>query len=145
MEEALAITDLGRALLDKARWLTILLLKELQGVRIDARAILVEQSVGGDEIDCLANIDGELALFELKDKEFNLGNAYSFGAKIGIIRPDHPIIVTTERIGNDARESTSCERNRQVRGGILAMLLTKLLTLPMKLSKVQPRLRTSKA
>ena len=104
MEEALAITDFGRALLDKARWLTILLLNELTAVRIDSSAILVEQSVGGDEIDCLANIDGELALFELKDKEFNLGNAYSFGAKIGIIRPEHPIIVTTERIGNDAKE-----------------------------------------
>jgi hypothetical protein len=52
----------------------------------------------------LANISGELALFELKDKEFNLGNAYSFGAKIGIIRPRHPIIVSTEHVGNDAKE-----------------------------------------
>ena len=38
------------------------------------KEVLVEQSVGGDEIDCVANISGELTLFELKDKEFNLGN-----------------------------------------------------------------------
>ncbi len=103
-EEALAITDLGRSLLDKARWLTILLVQELEAVGVPRDAILVEQTVGGDEFDCLANVSGELALFELKDKEFNLGSAYSFGAKIGIIRPDHPVIVTTEKVGGDAKE-----------------------------------------
>jgi len=103
-EEALTITNLGRSLLDKARWLTILLLQELEAVGVPGDAILIDQSVGGDEMDCLANIGGEVALFELKDKEFNLGNAYSFGAKIGIIRPEHPVIVTTEKVGNDAKE-----------------------------------------
>jgi len=104
IEEALAITELGRSLLDKARWLTLLVVRELETVGVSRDAVLIEQTVGGDEIDCLANISGELALFELKDKEFNLGNAYSFGAKIGIIRPEHPVIVTTEHVGNDAKE-----------------------------------------
>jgi len=104
VEEALAITDLGRSMLDKGRWLTILLVEELPALGISSDSILVEQNVGGDEIDCLANISGELALFELKDKEFSLGNAYSFGAKIAITNPEHQIIVTTERVGNDARE-----------------------------------------
>jgi hypothetical protein len=104
IEEALTITDLGRSLIDKARWLTILLVQELARVGIARDAILVEQHVGGDEIDCLANISGELVLFELKDKEFSLGNAYSFGAKIGIIRPAHSVVVTTEYVGNDAKD-----------------------------------------
>jgi hypothetical protein len=60
--------------------------------------------MGGDEVDCLTNVNGELVLFELKDKEFSLGNAYSFGAKIGIIRPEHAVILTTEVVGNDAKE-----------------------------------------
>lgn len=104
IEEALAITDLGRSVLDKGRWLTLLLVEELHRLGIPYESILLEQTIGGDEIDCVANISGELALFELKDKEFNLGDAYSFGAKIGIIRPDHAVIVTTERVGNDAKE-----------------------------------------
>jgi hypothetical protein len=103
-EEALTITELGRELLDKSRWLTLLVVDELVAVGVSRDSILVEQQVGGDEIDCLANINGELALFELKDKEFNLGNAYSFGAKIGIIRPKYPVIFSTEHIGNDAKE-----------------------------------------
>jgi hypothetical protein len=40
----------------------------------------------------------------LKDKEFNLGGAYSFGAKIGIIGPAHPVIISSEKIGGDAKE-----------------------------------------
>jgi hypothetical protein len=71
---------------------------------VPREAVLIEQQVGGDEIDCIANISGELVLFELKDKEFNLGNAYSFGAKIGIIRPKYPVIISTEHVGNDAKE-----------------------------------------
>ena len=80
------------------------LLEELNAVGVPPERTLVEQQSGGDEMDLLADISGELAFFELKDKEFSLGNAYSFGAKIGIIRPDHPIIVTTEYVGNDAKE-----------------------------------------
>jgi hypothetical protein len=104
VEEAVTITQRGRALLDGSRWLTILVLEELRAVGIPLDRILVEQQVGGDEIDCLADINGEVALFELKDKEFNLGNAYSFGAKIGIIQPHHSIVVSTEHVGGDAKD-----------------------------------------
>jgi len=104
IEEALTLTDAGRVLLDKSRWLTVLLQEELRRVGVPLEHILVEQQVGGDEIDCLAIISGELALFELKDKEFNLGNAYSFGAKIGILQPQHPVIIATDGVGGDAKD-----------------------------------------
>jgi hypothetical protein len=55
-------------------------------------------------MDCLADVSGELIFFELKDKEFSLGNAYSFGAKIGLLRPKHSVIVTTEAVGGDAKD-----------------------------------------
>jgi hypothetical protein len=72
-----------------------LLLEELQKVGVSFDQTLTEQQVGGDEVDCLANISGELVFFELKDKDFSLGNAYSFGAKMGIIRPEHSVIFST--------------------------------------------------
>ena len=103
-EEALTISDEGRALLERSRWLTILVLNELATAGIPISRMLIEQQAGGDEIDLLADISGELVMFELKDKEFNLGNAYSFGAKIGIIRPQHPVIVSTEYVGGDAKD-----------------------------------------
>jgi hypothetical protein len=104
VEEAITITDHGKHLLDKSRWFSLLLLQELLELKVPLNHILLDQQVGGDEMDCVADISGELALFELKDKEFSLGNAYPFGAKIGIIRPKHPVIVTTEHVGNDAKE-----------------------------------------
>jgi hypothetical protein len=104
VEETVAMTDLGRNLLDGNRWLTLLLLEELQKVGIPLDQTLIEQQVGGDEIDCLAVISGDLVFFELKDKDFNLGNTYSFGAKMGIIRPKRAVIFSTQNIGGDARE-----------------------------------------
>ncbi len=111
LEEAVAVTDLGRSLLDGSRWFSILLVDELTILGVPADRTLVEQEAGGDEMDCIADVSGEVAFFELKDKEFSLGNAYSFGAKMGIVRPRHPIIVTTDRVGNDAKEHFSRSRS----------------------------------
>lgn len=104
VEEALTLSDLGREVLDGSKWMTKLLLHELAAVGIPPERVFVEQQSGGDEMDCLADVSGEMVLFELKDKEFNLGNAYSFGAKMGVMRPDHAVVVTTEHVGNDAKD-----------------------------------------
>lgn len=122
IEEALSITDLGRGLLDGSRWLTLLVVERLQQVGVPLDRLLIEQQVGGDEVDCVADISGDLVLFELKDKDFNLGSAYPFGAKIGIFRPDHAVIFSTHKIGNDAREHF--ERARLARKPGLTTLLS---------------------
>ena len=74
--------------------MSVLLIQAIHSLGINYEAMLIEQKSGGDEMDCFADISGELCLFELKDKEFSLGNAYSFGAKVGIHKPAHAIIVT---------------------------------------------------
>jgi hypothetical protein len=104
IEAALAVTDLGRELLDSSRWFSVVLHEELLRVGVDESRILLEHQQGGDEMDVLAEISGEIVFFELKDKEFSLGNAYSFGAKLGIIRPEHSVIVASDGVGNDAKD-----------------------------------------
>lgn len=104
VEEAIALTDHGRRLLSGSRWLSVRVLQELLDLGIPVDRITIEQQLGGDEVDCVADISGKLVLFELKDKEFSLGNAYPFGAKIGITRADYAVIITTESVGNDAKE-----------------------------------------
>jgi hypothetical protein len=106
-EEAVTVTDMGRELLDGSKWFSILLVDELLRLHVAPDRILIEQESGGDEMDCIADISGEVVFFELKDKEFSLGNAYSFGAKMGIVRPEHPVIVTSEYVGNDAKDHFS--------------------------------------
>jgi hypothetical protein len=83
--------------------MAVLLLEELRQVGIPHDHILFEQQIGGDELDVIVNISEELVLFELKGKEFSLGNAYSFGSKIGIVRPNHSVIFTIDYVGGDAR------------------------------------------
>lgn len=107
---ALSVSARGRSLLDGNHWFTILLITDLVELGVPIDQILVDQVSGGSEIDCIADMSGEIALFELKDKEFNLGNAYSFDAKIGIIAPDHSIIVTSEYVGKDAKRHFSNTR-----------------------------------
>jgi len=84
--------------------MSILLIDQLLALGVPLDQMALEQQANGDEVDCLAVVSGELTFFELKDKEFNLGNAYSFGAKIGILRPEHRVIITTEYVGGDAKE-----------------------------------------
>lgn len=115
IEEALSVTELARSMLDKARWMTVLLVELLGRLGVPRSSILVEQNLGGDEIDCIANISGELVLFELKDKEFSLGNAYSFGAKVAIVKPKHRVIVSTEHVGGDAREHFNRQKQAERR------------------------------
>ncbi|MFG2477348.1 hypothetical protein [Streptomyces fagopyri] len=103
-EKALTITEFGRAMLDGNRWMSILVLRYLIKLGIPAANIRMEQIYSGEEVDCIAEIHGRIVLFELKDKEFNRGNAYSFGAKIGIFQPDVSVVITTERVGADARD-----------------------------------------
>jgi hypothetical protein len=103
-EEALSVTEYGRIMLDGSRWLSILVLRHLMDLGVPIASIRLEQQYEGEEVDCIAEMYGRVVLFELKDKQFNLGNAYSFGAKVGIFRPDYPVIVTTEKVGADARD-----------------------------------------
>lgn len=104
IEDALGVNALGQDLIDGSEWMSVLLLDELTRLGIPLDQIVVSQQAGGDEMDCLFDVSGELVFLELKDKEFNLGNAYSFGSKISVLRPRHAVIVTTEYVGNDAKD-----------------------------------------
>jgi hypothetical protein len=103
-EKALTITDFGRAMLDGNRWMSTLVLQHLVKLGIPVSNVRMEQIYSGEEVDCIAEAYGRIILFELKDKEFNRGNAYSFGAKIGIFQPDISVVITTEKVGMDARD-----------------------------------------
>jgi hypothetical protein len=120
VDTAVSISDRGQWLLDGSHWFTLLLINTLIECGVPLDQILVDQVAGGDEMDCIADLGGEIALFELKDKEFSLGNAYSFGAKIGIIEPRYSVIVTTEYVGNDAKEHFARSRRRSREGWMVS-------------------------
>jgi hypothetical protein len=109
-EELLSVTDIGGLLIDKSRWLSVLVRERLVALGVPREDILLECQIGAEEVDCIAAISGELAIFELKDKQFSIGNAYSFGAKISVLRPQHSVIVTTDTVGSDVKDHFSRSR-----------------------------------
>lgn len=114
-EEALTTTDLGQYLLDGSRWFSLLLQSELMDLGVSPTDILMEEQEGGDEMDCLVNLGGHFALLELKDKEFSLRNAYSFGAKMTLYEPEYPVIATTDFVGSDVKDHFERASTRSVR------------------------------
>ena len=117
-EDLITISKLGVLLLDKSRWLSILVREELINLGVPATDILLECQLGSDEIDCIALVSGDIVILELKDKEFSMGNAYSFSAKISIVNPRHSVIITTEKVGPDVKSHFSRTRwdSRPTRG-----------------------------
>jgi hypothetical protein len=106
-EDLFTITELGASLLDKSRWLSVLFREKLIELGVHREDILLECRLDGDEIDCIASIGGKLVVAELKDKEFSIGNSYSFSAKVSAIQPDYAIILSTEKIANDVKDRFS--------------------------------------
>jgi hypothetical protein len=115
-ERLYTTTSTGALLLDKSRWMSILVRQKLVEIGVPEEDILLECQVGSDEIDCVALVSGELAILELKDKEFSVGNAYSFGAKISILNPAHAVVVTTESVASDVKSHFNRTRASE-RGG----------------------------
>lgn len=101
--ELYSVTPVGAVLLDKSRWMSVITRERLKDAGVPDEHILLECQIGSSEIDCVALISGELTIIELKDKEFSVGNAYSFGAKISLTSPDHALIVTTASIASDVK------------------------------------------
>lgn len=118
-DDLLTVTDLGVLMLDKSRWMSILVREDLAELGVLRENILLECQLGADEIDCIALIGSEMAVFELKDKEFSTGNAYSFSAKISLIDPDFSIIVTTDKVASDVKGRFSRPK-RDARGRVVS-------------------------
>ena len=102
-EQLYTSTAAANLLLDKSRWMSVLVRQKLIDLGVPAEDVLLECQLGSDEIDCLALVSGEILAMELKDKDFSIGNAYSFGAKVSIVEPRHAVIVTTEGVGGDVK------------------------------------------
>lgn len=107
LDEEIAVTTLCRQLLDKSRWMTILIVDTLLDLGVPLSLIKVNYEAEGDEIDIFASITGNLALFELTDGEFSHGHAYKMTAKIVRYQPQLAITVSTGRVDEQARRFLS--------------------------------------
>ncbi|HYB59910.1 MAG TPA: hypothetical protein VEH50_00385 [Methylomirabilota bacterium] len=102
-DEFLSPTSLCKELLDHSRWMSVLLLEHLKSIGVPMERVMVEFREGSEEVDAFVDLDGQLMMVELKDKEFSLGHAYALAARISVYKPNQVLIVTTDKVAMDVK------------------------------------------
>lgn len=103
IQEIFSLTSASRELLSSSHWMTIWLTEVLQDAGLDSGQIGWNPETEDEELDVVANILGERMVFELKDREFGLGDAYPFGFRIERYGASVGVVATTEHVSNDAK------------------------------------------
>jgi hypothetical protein len=104
VQEILALSDLGKKLLTGSRWLTILVTEILLSAGISKESIRWNPAAGEDELDIMTDALGPRVFFELKDREFGLGDAYPFAFRVSRYGGTFGAVVTTERVADEAKK-----------------------------------------
>lgn len=91
-------------MLDQSFWMSVWLVKTLIAVGIAADRVMLNLHEGPEEIDAFVDANGKLALFELKDREFSMGDAYPFGARVALYKPDYAFIISTRGVAPEVKE-----------------------------------------
>lgn len=102
-------------MLDGSHWMTIWVTSTLLDLGISEDDIKWSAAAGEDELDMVVKILREYVFFELKDREFGLGDAYPFGSRLQRYGGSAGVIVSTgsvaeevkKYIGEQARRSAS--------------------------------------
>jgi hypothetical protein len=84
--------------------MTTMAVASLSRIGVPREAIIVDAGSNGSGTDIILDVSGDLVLAVLKDREFNLADAYSFNAKVSRIKASEGVIVSNEGMSGDARK-----------------------------------------
>jgi hypothetical protein len=117
VQEIYAITDAGTKLLNGSHWMTIWVTELLRNAGLGLERIEWSSTGAEDEIDIVANICGRKIFFELKDREFGVGDAYPFlyrverfGGSFGVVASTASIADEVKRVFMERRQPGGVER-----------------------------------
>src|SRR5260370_40365919 len=86
---------------DKGPWIATLAAARLPKLGLSREQVIIESSPAGTAI--VLDLSGDLVLVVLKDREFNLADAYAFNAKASRIKAAEGVIVSNEGLSGDAK------------------------------------------
>ncbi len=106
------ISEKGAKLVDGSYWMVGRVVDALCKLGTRNSDIFADILYEGDQIDIMALSMVNWLVFELKDREFGLGDAYKFHGKISRLRqkssePIVPVIITTKTVAAEARKLLS--------------------------------------
>jgi len=98
-----SISDIGKKMITGSHWMTIWITKILLEHGVDEKSIIWNLSDASEEIDCAVQFNGRIWIFELKDRNFESGDAQRLGHRAIKFKADKAIVVTTGSISADAK------------------------------------------
>ena len=102
IQDIYALTPSARSLLEGSHWMTLWVTSLLVNSGVQGERIKWNAAAGDDELDIVAEIHGLKVFFELRDREFGLGDAYPFSFRIERYGGDVGVVVTTESVADEA-------------------------------------------
>jgi hypothetical protein len=103
--EGLLATDvLLPKMLDKNYWMTVSVVRSLMNLGVSPEKIILNPSTVNDDVEILADLDGTLLMFNLKDAEYGIPHALSFTTRIGMHRPDMAFLVSTRGVSAEVKD-----------------------------------------
>lgn len=103
IQDIYAITPDARTLLNGSHWMTIWVSSCLIEAGVPIEKIKWSGVAGDDELDIIADIHGLKVFFELKDREFGLGDAYPFSFRVDRYGGDAGVVITMDAIAEEAQ------------------------------------------
>ncbi len=91
-----------KPLLDKSHWMTIWVTELVLKAHIKKESIWWNACAQSDEIDIVVDVSGSKLFFELKDREFGLGDAYPFNYRINRFGGNYGVLITADKVSGEA-------------------------------------------
>jgi len=104
IQKIYSLTEKGKKILDGSRWMYIWITEILIRNGVNKNNIKWNIESGGEEIDIIVEDFDTRIIFELKDREFGLGDAYPFAYRLSRYEGDLGIIITMDKISKDAKK-----------------------------------------
>jgi len=98
------LTERGKRLITGSLWMSVWFTDLLRKNGIRSEGIKWSMEASGEELDIVVDDFGSRLLFELKDREFGLGDAYPFSFRVTRYGGELGVVVTTDKVSTDAKK-----------------------------------------
>lgn len=104
LQNSFVLSELGRKMIQASHWMTVFVSNVLIENGIPEKSIIWNLSDDAEEIDCAVQFKDQVWIFELKDRDFESGDAHPLMYRAVKFKATKTIIITTGKVSKNARK-----------------------------------------
>lgn len=104
IKENFIISELGKKMTRGSHWMTILLTDALLASGISEKSIIWNLTEDSEEVDCVVQFKDQVWIFELKDRNFESGDAHPLTYRAVKFKANRTVVFTTGKVTDEARK-----------------------------------------